>query len=796
MKNLIVTTALLSCFSIQFSFAQTQIKGKVTDENNNPVPFASIILLSLPDSSFLAGNLCNENGHFEVQIPAVDSFFLEISSLGFQELRGNYLTSGETSDLGSFTLRADSQTLGEITVTARKPFYEQRIDRTIVNVEGTVVSKSNSLLSVLSRSPSVRINPSSGDISLFGKQGVLLMIDNKPVRLERQDLISYLSAMPANQIATIELITSPPANYDAQGTAGVINITTIRNKDGFKGHISPGIGIGQRPKFSNSVNLSYHKNKLYVQTLLNTSLNYDLERVNILTQSESIGKSSRLEIERKPSTLLATGDFNLEYQINSKSTLGTLVSFLKSDWKMNALTQTGIENNSLNRSLLTSSYEINRLSRILYNLNFRQTFSNSFRLNFDLDYIDFTRENPTSYVVTEEGFAGKDQFRSNAVTPVKVTVFKTDAHMDLNNKANLEMGAKTSFSGFTNDVNVSNLIGNEWSDNSQFKNNFDLSEDIYAAYINLNWKPDAKITSKIGLRYEYYDLNLSSSVEGEIVNRSVGNLFPSLFFSYHPDESHTLNFSIVNRIQRPGFLILAPYFYFFDQNTLTTGNPEILPSRSNQFQLAYTHKNLTFTAQYNLEKTPILDFQPTVNSDLGIFEIKPIQGIQNKNLNISLNSLINFNRWWSLQLSGISYFNSQRFRIQETEYRRTRLSFETTAFQTFMISKKISAELSAAYFANNIYGTLDVIRRYQIDLGIRKKIYSDASLLLSITDVFNTGTQWPNRSALPNSDLAYYFNFDAEGPVFRLTLNLPLGKNTTNKESRDSGASEELKRVQ
>lgn len=774
---------------------QTTVTGRVVDNLGFSIAYVNIRALALPDSSFLQGTTTNESGHFTLSLETAGSFLLRASFIGYSDITTEVGYGQTEVNIGVLSLFPAEQNLNEVLVTGRKPLYEQKIDRTIVNVQGSLLSSGNSVLSVLNKAPAVQVNPSSGEVSMLGKQGVLIMVNDKPLRLERQDLISYLSSLSSDNIATIELITSPPANYDAQGAAGIINITLIRNENGIKGELVPSVGFGKRPKYSNGFNISFQKDRFYFYSLLNTSLNFDLEQVDIRTASEILGSNSRLQIERKPQTGLYTGDFGIDYKIGSKSTLSALISILKSDWRMNSITKSQVGQENFYSSFFTKSYEENLLFRTLYNLNFKHQVNSKINLTLEASRIDFKRENPTTYTVEDENFLNKEQFLSSATTPVNVTVLKGDLDIKMVENASLQFGYKTSLSAFTNDVNVANFKDGKWIDNDSFKNKFELTEDIHAAYLNLNWKPFLKLTSKAGLRFEHYNLDLTSLKEGSIVSRRIGNFFPSVFLSYDISSEKTLSTSFVSRIQRPGFLILAPYFYFFDQNTLTTGNPMILPSRINQAQISYSQPSFNLSFQHSREESPILDFQPTINNEIDIVEIKPIQGMRNRSSSINLNIPLEVTRWWNVGLNAIGYHNQQKFMVNNQIYERSILSYEARLNQIFSITKQLDMELTAAYYSRNIYGTLDVLSRSQIDLGIRKKFKSNITLSLAVNDLLNTGTQWPNESKIFGDYLNYYFNFDAEGPVYRLSLSLPFGKSMTKSQSRTASQIEEIKRV-
>ncbi|MBX2896064.1 MAG: TonB-dependent receptor [Cyclobacteriaceae bacterium] len=776
-----------------YAQTQTTVKGTVQGVNGQTLPFANVIGIEPKGQALIKGVMSDKDGTFVLTLEIQDTCLVQISYLGYKSHTFSIAPNTELN-AGNIMLHEEISTLGAIEVRALKPLYEQKIDRTIVNVEGSIMSKGNSLLSALSKSPSVRVNMSSGEISLSGKQGILILIDGKPIRLERQDLLNYLSNLQADNIATIELITSPPANYDAQG-AGVINITTIKKKDGLLGQVSPSFGFSKRPKYGNGLNLSYQKNKFYSYALINTTLNYDLENVTITTVSETLAKSSDLTIARKPKTALYTGELGMEYQLTEKSTIGAMVSLLQSDWFMNANAKSVIINENGQSNLSTHSYEENQLNRKLYNLNFRHKFNANQSMNIDVDHIDFTRKNPTIYTVTDQNTSQTSRFLSSATTPVNVSTIKTDWGLLISEKVKLDFGLKTAFSKFTNNVTVANEQNSSWIDDPAFKNEFKLNEDIYAGYVSADYKPNTKWNLKAGIRYEHYNLKLTSATEGQIIGRYVGNLFPSFFATYQLEKESSINFSIVNRIQRPGFLILAPYFYFFDQNTLTTGNPSILPARVNQVQVGYSFPNFNLSLQYNTEQAPILDFQPIINPSLLLFEIKPFQGIMNHNFNMNLNYTIEPSKWWTARINFIGYRNNQKFNVGSVAYQRNIFGYDATTTQTFSFRKVADIEITAGYYSANIYGTLDIIARRQVDAGIRKKLKSGTVVTFSVSDIFNTGTQWPNRSNLTQSDLNYYFNFDAEGPVFRWSLNIPIGSAKTTKEKRETGSADELNRI-
>ena len=205
-----------------------QVSGKIVDGNNEGFPFANVLLLRTSDSTLVKGSLTNEEGAYLLESIPSGSYYLQSSFLGFQPISSREFQLSEDIEIPALILQ-EGETLGEVIVTAKKPLFTQKVDRLVINVENSIVSSGGTALEVLERSPGVVINRQNNAISVVGKDGVVVMINGKTSYVPASSLVQLLDGMSADNIESIELITTPPSNFDAEGNAGFINIVLKKN---------------------------------------------------------------------------------------------------------------------------------------------------------------------------------------------------------------------------------------------------------------------------------------------------------------------------------------------------------------------------------------------------------------------------------------------------------------------------------------------------------------------------------------------------------------------------------------
>jgi len=244
-----------------------RVSTKIIDEHSKGVDGATVSLLNVKDSSLVKVNITEQNGSVSFEQVKAGSYLLSVSTVGYKKVSTQSFNINKDNPqltLADIKLETGKMQLSEVNVQARKPFIEKQIDRIVVNVNNSIVSAGSTALDVLSRSPGVLVNQND-DISMKGKQGVIVMIDGKPTNLSSTDLANLLRSTPANSIDKIELITNPSSKYDAAGSAGIINIKLKKDlRYGTNGTFSVSAGQGVYGKLNTGLNLNYRNNKINI----------------------------------------------------------------------------------------------------------------------------------------------------------------------------------------------------------------------------------------------------------------------------------------------------------------------------------------------------------------------------------------------------------------------------------------------------------------------------------------------------------------------------------------------------
>eukprot|EP01136_Pigoraptor_vietnamica_P014894 Opistho-1_new@57504 len=268
MKKIVATLTALGIMGISFvGHAQTAASGKVSGtvtSSQKTVESASVGVLRAKDSSVAKLGVSDKTGRFEVEKLAEGKYLVVIQAVGHAKYYSeSFSISAATPEytLKTVALTAASKKLEDVTVVSKRPFVEQKVDRTVINVDATPSNTGATVMDVLEKSPGISVDK-DGNISLKGKQGVMIMMDGKPTYLSGQDLANMLKNLPSANLDQIEIMTNPPAKFDASGNSGVINIKTKKTKTvGYNGSVTASYAQGVFPKANLSTNLNYRQNK-------------------------------------------------------------------------------------------------------------------------------------------------------------------------------------------------------------------------------------------------------------------------------------------------------------------------------------------------------------------------------------------------------------------------------------------------------------------------------------------------------------------------------------------------------
>ena len=519
------------------------IRGRVIDKaTNEPLPYATVILKD-KNNKYISGGITDEKGNFILENIAYGIFTLEIQFIGYENYTQEVeFTSGNNHiDVGNIAINDIGQNLDEIEITVEKPLYEQKVDRMVINVESSILSSGSTALEVLERSPGISVNRQSSSISLVGKNGVRIMINGKISYMPQASIVQMLEGMSSDNIETIELITTPPANMDAEGNAGYINLVLKKQTDvGLNGSYSFSGGIGNGSTTQDNISFNFRKNKLnlygnYSFLRRNQGQQFEFGR-DVLDENDDLTElytiSYRDPIQRNHNLRLG-----LDYQLTEKTIIGIILDAYDQKWTMDAVNESYETLNGEPKSYVELvNDERNQWKHFGSNLNLKHNFKESEYLSFDLDYLYFYNENPTNYsnsFYDENGDFEKEELtKSDKTTPLSAFVTSADYSNQINEDFKLQAGAKAAFSSFENDVIVATFDGEEYVPDSTLTNYSELDESILAIYASGDYSFTEKTSAKIGIRYEHTDSQLDTDKEGKVVDRNYGEFFPSVFLSH------------------------------------------------------------------------------------------------------------------------------------------------------------------------------------------------------------------------------------------------------------------------
>jgi iron complex outermembrane recepter protein len=756
----------LTAFVLLSFTSQAQRSGKVTgaviDGSQKTVGSATISLLQAKDSSAVKFAVAGKDGSYAFDGVGDGTYLVSVTAVGHQKgfspLFEISLQKPEVK-LGVIELVPLSKAMNSVTVVAHKPFIEQKIDRTVINVDAAVTNAGTTALEVLEKSPGITVDK-DGNISLKGKQGVMILMDGRPAYLTGAELSNYLKNLPSSALEQIEIMTNPPAKYDAAGNAGIINIKTKKNKiQGFNGSVSLNYGQGVYWKTNNSVNLNFRTEKINVFANASQSQWNGFQQLNIKrTFRNANTKEVNAIFEQESRMHNENSNYNVkvgaDYYLNKKSTVGFVASGFLNPSRFRSANTSYLMNPSRNVDSIVYATSSNndKWKNGSINLNFRTQFDSAgTELTADVDYLTYSSNGVQSFMnnTYDPSWAktGGKLIRSNLPIDINIQSAKLDFAKPFKSGVKLEAGLKTSFVKTTNGAFYYNVFSDYESPDFTKTNQFLYRENINAAYLNIN-KQFKKFGLQSGLRYENTNYNgkqFGNKLQKDsMFSKSYGNLFPTVFVSYNANKNNQFGLSLGRRIQRPAYQDLNPFLFFIDEYTYQSGNPFIRPQFTNNVELTHTFKswltttlNYNHTKDYHMETFTQEQSSATSNGYATIVRRGNIGKVDAAGVAISAN--VPVAKWWNAML--YSNLNYSRF-YGELYGENLDLSAANVLFNVnnqFRFSKGWGAELSGFYRTRGVEGQIMIQPMGQTSAGISKQIMKGkGTVKLNVRDMFYT----------------------------------------------------------
>jgi len=691
--------------------------------------------------------------------------------------------------------------LETIVITAKKPLIERKADMLIVNVENSSLAAGNNALEILERSPGITVDKDD-NISLNGKQGVMIMIDGKQTHLSTAQLASLLRSTDGNAIQSVEIINNPSSKYDAAGGSGIINIKLKKNKiAGTNGSFNIGGGYGNGHKANTSINLNHKTGNVNLFGTYSYQENNKTDLMDIYrlvggsTNFTSFAQDNSMFSKRKNHSLRA----GIDYQVSEKNIISMQVSGLlnNSDDKNQSAVQIGSFQSSLDSTLSANSLFYNDFKSYSINLNNTYTIDTlGNKISADIDYSSFFEEASANY---ENFFYNSDGsethapllLRSDMPSNIHIQSYKIDFAHPFNENSGIEAGIKYANVKTDNNLKFSELIDKNWTNVADRSNHFIYTEQVSAAYINYNTKFD-KIGIQTGLRTEYTVSNGNSITLANKVKRNYIDFFPNVSINYNASDNHQYSLSYSKRVNRPRYNNLNPFTYFLDKYTFQQGNPYLQPEYTHAFALNYTlMKRFNFSTGYELTKDAAVEIMK--QNDIDKTTMVTNENIaKQKQWFLNVNAPIKFTRFWNSNTNITGFYLGFESDREEQTMNYGQYALQFTSNHSFQILPSLSADATVNYQSGLRYSIYKIGQSWSTDMGVSKSFNNKrTNIKLSVSDIFDTRSQ---HVSTQYSNLNATIDQKRETRVLRLSLSYNFGK-TKNGEPKRDVKSDEEKRI-
>lgn len=785
------------------------ISGGVKDETGNPLPGATVQLLSASDSASVKLAVTDKNGFFSFPGIREGQYRIRTSHVGFQDsYSSSFVLVHHDIEVPGFQLSKVQGKLNNVNVVARKPMVEVKADKTILNVEGTINAVGSNAFELLRKSPGILIDRDD-QMMMAGKTGIQVYIDGRPSPLTGQELANYLKTLQSSQVEAIELITNPSAKYDAAGNAGIINIRLVRNKSlGMNGSVNAGWNMGMTAKYNAGFALNYRNKNLNIFSNYSYAFMPNRQTITVYrTVLDSLFDQTSKMFDRRRSHNYKAG---IDYFFNKKNTIGLVVNGTLSNSFNESEGRTFISNNltkSTDRILVADNSNRMKRSNTAINLNYSYAGSkSSLSLNADKGRYDMNSDQGLeNYYYNAAGQVKLDEVIYRIISPAEIEINSLKGDYEYNcGKGKLGVGFKTAWINTDNDFRRYNTSSSGEELDRGRSNHFIYKENINAGYVSFN-RQYKKFMVQAGLRVEKTNtegisdgLKLTGTgyeAYASVFSRAYTDFFPSASLTFNKNPMKQWSVSYSRRIDRPAYQDLNPFEFRLDEYTFMKGNINLQPQYTNSFGLTHVYQyKLNISLNYSHVKDMFARIFDTVESSKAFVSKR----------NLASQDILNLSISYPFQYKSYSLFTSisSNYSKYKADFGAGRqVELDAVGFNLFLqnslkITKTWTAELSGFYNAPTIYmGNFKGESVYSLDAGLSKIFMKGrATVKASVSDIFQT-MRFSGVSDFAGQVMR--FSYRQESRQFKLALSYRFGNNGVKAaRQRASGAEDELKRVQ
>ncbi|WP_343523431.1 outer membrane beta-barrel family protein [Pedobacter sp.] len=780
----------ITVFSGFSSQAQLNLSGKVVDEEFKDLPFVTVKISGIRNKVFYTQTDSLGTYQFKLQPGKYSVIF---SAVNFKSLNRFVTITADT--IIKVQLQSDPATLADVQITAKKGLIEKKIDRTVFNVENSISAIGTDALELLSKVPGVRVF--NDQVSLAGKGGVNVMINDKLVPLSADELSDYLKSIPSANISKIEVLTNPPAKFDAQGNNGLINIVLKKvNTEGFKGSVNAALTKASYFTGSAGGNLNYRKNKVTLYA------NFNIRKGSIvpLEQSAVFYPAQTWSIVNKDRNFRTVpgGQTGIDFQASKNTLLGLSYNGGLTDFHSEENIRTKVYNQSQGLDSMLNSDANAKIKSHYHSVNFylKQAFDSvGKQLTINGDWFTYRDDknrffNNTSYF--QNGMEIPHSFAEYLSTSKQnIDLYTLKADVDLPYKSfKLFFGAKLSFIKNQSDLAFYESQNRTYVIDPKQSNLFHYKENTQALYVNFN-KTIKKWDFQGGLRGEY------TQIEGISVNERNKNdylrLFPTIYLIYRANDKNTFSLNYGRRINRPPYRKLNPFRWYSNQYAYAEGNPFLQPSYNDNIEFSHTYNIFTTSLSFSKTSNGFNDVNFT-DQATNIQASKPVNFITGYHYQLSHAIGFNVIKGWESTSQLDFFYNAAHSGIAQTPGNLNGLGayFSSLNQLVFNSSKTILGEISLWYQLPTVEGLNQNKSQYNLDVGIKTLLLNKKiQLAVTATDVLKTN-QYRFSSMINHIRQEYHNYYDSR--QLRITFRYNFGNEKIKQQDRKLGNEEERRR--
>ncbi|MDQ0641822.1 hypothetical protein QF042_005387 [Pedobacter sp. W3I1] len=769
------STLLLCLFLFTSLFLSAQvIKGKLIDrKTSQAIPLANLALANKDHPSVIKYANSDTTGFFEFRDLPKGKYLLSITLIGYQKAQKELLISGnnsETIDIGHILMAEDVNLLQEVTITGGVPNFSTQNGRIKIGIANNAFFKSASnLLDVFKKLPGLQVNQ-DGTILMASRATPTLFVDGKPINMNNDEIISYLSSLSPDMVESIEMINQPSSKYDGE-YQGIIDVKLKRNQSlGLRGTYNARFQRNNYSVLDNNLSLVLKTNRLVYDLKLghtSGSTFYKYYSLQYLANTNAMTTDTR--------TITSNQNFNAQARVTYEVQKGqNLEAFIRTYQ---------IDRNAVSgNQLLTQTANLDRTIALVKSDNnaLPKQYNYSGGINYDAQF-----KNSELHVITSltqiDNRQTEDIQNLNVLNNQLLNYWKTDsrnrimihvAQVDYTQKigkGKLEFGGKFAYTSTQNDLRYDTLANDVFNLDPKRSNHFRYQEYIGAGYLSYSgqW---SKLNYSLSLRAEHTHTIANSITTGGVTEKKYIKWLPSLNITYSFDEREQLSFSYTRRLTRPTFAMLNPFRFYYSPRHYWIGNPYLQPSTTSLFALSYSRKSLNIALNAGKEADPMgryPEYNPVTNELIFLGRNLPYR----KFANLQISAPITVNKWWQMSNNVTGYYTKELTPYFGATYEIPIYNYTVNGSQVFTLKNWI-LDVSYTYESKSGNGLYIMAPVYGIDFGVQKAwLNNRVNTKLTLYDVFDNMKRRLifREKSIINNDFYHYFG--SQRLVFSLTFN-------------------------